>query len=301
MLVSFATFTADTYAADYAANGNNYLKKAGIAYNADFYNRISNYASKPYILKTGTAPIDSANIEGDGVHTRPVDINGNTVNLPTNGIWFKPMAAGPCIISFGIGNMGSNETRSIYRFKRDSDGNIIEWTETVLLFSTGNFANTDVVAFQYDIEPEDVNEQYEFFIGTSAGDRGNDALGFVFLAVAGASNTNGPTTDSDGNPVFRQALYDVDYVVSLKDDMMAEDYKIHQTILRIDSYTAPTATQISLYYLAKTVQNDPDDFASRVFYYSPNSDKIIDITVQMQSQKSGTKFDDRETVAESSG
>ena len=197
--------------------------------------------------------------------------------------------------------MGSNETRTIYRFKRDSDGNIIEWTETVLLFSTGNFSNTDVVAFQYDIEPEDVNEQYEFFIGTSAGDSGNDALGFVFLAVAGASNSNGPTTDGDGNPIFRQALYDVDYVVSPNVDMSANDYKIHQSILKINPYTAPTGSQISLYYLAKTVQNDPADFASRVFYYVPDTEKIVDITVKAQSQESETKFDDRETGAQSSG
>lgn len=298
---SFASFTPNTYAADYATNGNNYLKKAGIAYNADFYNRIANYASKPYILKTGTAPIESANIKGTGVNTREVIVNGTSVEIPTNGVWFKPMAAGPCIISFGIGVMSNDETRSIYRFKRDSSGNIIEWTETVLLFSTGTFGNTDVVAFQYDIEPEDVNEQYEFFIGTSAGDSGNDALGFVFLAVAGASNTSGPTTDSDGNPIFKQALYDVNYVVSLQDDMTEKEYKIHQTILRVNSYAAPVGSKLSLYYLAKTVQNDAAGFVSRVFYYSPDSNKIIDITVAQQSKDSQTKFADRETVAEGSG
>ncbi|MBO7303931.1 MAG: hypothetical protein J6V09_01745 [Clostridia bacterium] len=294
--------------------------KNNLTYNADFDTRINNLTKTRILLQTGAPPSFDMTSEGWENNFAKIQFAGATEELyvPKNGVWFKPMAPGSSIISFTITNSSEDAHRSIYRYTRYKDGekkgqiDPSSVTETVFVLNVNKqlhnnnknacFTNGDILAFEFMIDQDDIDGGYEFIIGNSSDYGDEDSRsGFLFLALAGASNKDGPTTDSDGNPIFRQALYDVDYVVSLEDDMTAEEYKIHQSILRINPYTAPTGSQISLYYLAKAVQNDAAGFASRVFYYVPADDKIVDITVQEQSQRSPTKFDDRATVANDSG
>lgn len=271
---TYVTITAADYTGDYATDGANKLLAQGIKYNDDFYKRISAYSGKPLALKTGTAPSATSLTT---IQLDPDDPK-STLMIPSNGIWFKPMASGPCVISFAIVNKSGSATRSIYRYKRKADGKTIDpdsWTETKLSFTKNVFGNSDLVAYQFDIDSLDVIDGYEFVIGASTGQRGdNDNLGFVFLALAGASATGG---DNDGGPpVFKEAMYDVDYVTGTDVDVTGT-YKIHQTMLRITEYNNLSGSDRKFYYLA---HGNP----SKVYYKEPD-EIIIDISVEKMSKK----------------
>lgn len=311
---AFLLITESNYSTALNSPTNDIIKN-NLTYNADFDTRIKNLTKSRILLTTGSPPsfdMTTSGWESNFVEVPVAGAGGTTEELyiPKNGVWFKPSAPGPSVVSFTVCDNSRDAHRSIYRYKRDENGKIIESsvTETVFVLnvdkklhaSSSCFGNGDIVSFEYMIDQTDVDEEYEFIIASSSDYPNEDSRsGFLFLALAGASNTGGPTTDGDGNPIFKETLYDVDYVVSLNDDMTAEDYQIHQSILRVAEYTAPAGGQISLYYLAKTVQNDPDGFASRVFYHSPDQGEITDITISEQSQYSSTQFSDRETVASS--
>jgi hypothetical protein len=152
------------------------------------------------------------------------------------------------------------------------------------------FGNSDLVAYQFDIDKQDILEGYEFVIGASTGSTGTDNLGFVFLALAGASATGGY---NDGEiPEFKETMYDVDYVTSPEVDVTG-NYRIHQTMLRIGEYKNTSGDDIKLYYLA---YGNP----SKVYYKEP--DKIVvDVSVSKMSEKWETtdtdvKIEDREEI-----
>ena len=217
--------------------------------------------------------------------------------MPTNGIWFKPMAPGPSIISFSISNKGGGEKyRSIYRFKREN-GVITSWTETKLVFNS-SFANCDIIAFEFYIDQLDVDEEYEYLIGTSRNDNNDSAVSFVFLALAGASDTGGGEDTPVSRPTepgtFAEIMYDVDYVISPTVDISADTYENHQTLLRIDAAVGGS----KLYYLAAGELG-----SSRVYYTLPTGCQITDIssgkmsaTVGKNETFAGKNFEEREEI-----
>ena len=135
--------------------------------------------------------------------------NGTTIPIPNDCVWFKPINAGVCDITFFVSNMNSNGFRSIYKFKREPDPNnpgkdiITEWQEMVLVFNKNAFASTSLnnksmVCYQYKIDQDDLG--YEYAIGNSLTFPSNlkdkdkvpgDNAFFYFLALAGASNSGG--------------------------------------------------------------------------------------------------------------
>ena len=270
--------STSTYYNAFHGTTNNVVRQR-LTYNADFDNVINKMTSRRINIYTGTAPSynNTVSIQYDGAD-KPRDV-------PANGIWFKPMAPGPTIITFTITSNNRDAVRSIYRYKRNQDGTIDKdsWTETKLKFNVKsgrnhNFSNGDIVGFQFNIDDIDVTEGYEFIIGTSTGESADQRVGFVFLALAGTSK-NGPASDTDDEVGFRRAMYDVDYVTSPEVSLVG-DYQIHQTILRLKASGAPTAdTQI--FYRAIIDNEETGD--SSVYYYAPEPFTIEDISSSKQS------------------
>ena len=135
-----------------------------------------------------------------------VSINGDkdSIMLPDNAIWFKPLGTGICEIAFACSNMKGSYYKSLYRFKREViDGveYITKCYETKLVFVKEYLGNGNIISYQYMItdadlpNPEDPTDTgYEFAIGLSYGE-GADSSAFYFLALAGADDDGGDKDD----------------------------------------------------------------------------------------------------------
>lgn len=292
---NFQEFTASQY----VENGT--LSSYGIEINPDFKKRLdATTGGDVNTIMITTALESEASTE---VTLETLDKNGQIqkVKIPTNSIWFKPIAKGNCIISFTVSNMGSNSDkyRSIYRFNRDSNGNIQNWSETKLIFkNTGGgsnkFKNKDLVAFQYYIDQDDVDAGYEFAIGASHDDDGdpiNDSsISFFFLALAGASDTGGGEGGGEGTGETSGEMLKIDYVTAPTPNLTANaNYENHKTLLRVSN-----ATGTKIYYLAARTEDlagevqDP----STVYYHKTGTATVTDFSVGKQSDTAalGTKF-----------
>jgi hypothetical protein len=284
--------------------------KNNLTYNQDFDERINNLGGRRILLQTSDPP--SFDMETTGWESNfekiQFQFNGamDELYVPRNGVWFKPAAAGPSIISFTITNSSNDAHRSIYRYKRFKDGenkgkiDPSSITETVFVLNVDKqqhnnkknacFTNGDILAFEFMIDQTDVTAEYEFIIGNSS-DYGNedDRSGFLFLALAGASS-KGPNIPENGESGFREAMHRVDYLSSTDVNMNDANYQIHQTILRIDQPTQ-AYTDAVFYYSATA---DPRE----VRYYS-SPELITDISYKKQSKISDTLdenlFEPRET------
>ena len=174
--------------------------------NTDFYTRINNIGSRT--INTGAAaPIFS----GNGM-TPVTFTDGTTINLPSNGIWFKPSSSGKGIISFVIMNNGKNERhKSIYKYQRGAGGVITNITETKLTFAKGEFGNKHIVFFEYEITDADITGDYEFFIGSSSTVT-DDQIQFYFLALAGSGTKGAVITPESKELLHVNFVHDISKV-----------------------------------------------------------------------------------------
>lgn len=278
-------------------SSSNSIIKENLTYNEDFDKRINELSKTRILLKTGDPPSFDMETEGWEDNFVKIQFAGATEELyvPKNGVWFKPAAPGPSIVSFTVCDNSSDTYRSIYRYTRFKDGenkgkiDPSSVTETVFVLNVdkklhnnnGNacFSNGDILAFEFIIDQADVEGDYEFIIANSS-EHGNEdsRSGFLFLALAGASS-KGPNVPENGETGYRSAMYRVDYVTSTDVDMSDADYEIHQTILRIDQPDKPY-TDAVFYY---TATEDP---AVARYYSSPPL--ITDISYKQQSKVSQT-------------
>lgn len=104
----FESFVASTYYNNYQENGNNVLADRQIVFNQDFYTRLTDFPSAPKVIKTGAAPINTDTKEISTIDIK-FDDNADSLPVPANGIWFKPMGEGPSIISFSISDKGGGD------------------------------------------------------------------------------------------------------------------------------------------------------------------------------------------------
>lgn len=232
-------------------------------------------SKKTYIANTSTAtPIDLNNpgtIESEFVsmmkttgdihaiipgtsnkNNNKVDValpNFNAVTAmgkyPTNSVWFKPIAAGNCSIAFSRQNNSADETMSIYRYLRNTDGTIKDGSlqEIILNFTANNsLGNGSVVYFNLSVTKEDlaagsddntVLNGYEYVIGVSStyGSSSGGTACFVFLKLAGTDTQGGLGTAPDGN-TYRM-LKNIDFVATIGTAADLANLKMYRSILEI--------------------------------------------------------------------
>ena len=171
------------------------------SYNADLeiaLDRIDNN-NRPYTLGTGTT-VPSATA------TRSVTTSTGTLKIPDNGVWFKPVAEGHCLVAFFMSNKGGNaKYKSIYKFRRvNGEIDASTWRET--RFDIGSLGNQSLAVFEYEITKNDIDQQYEYIVGSTSG--AGDEVRFYFLALAGASNTGGDVITEASRELFNVNFID---------------------------------------------------------------------------------------------
>ena len=176
----------------------------------------------------------------------PIDFSGveNATSYPLNCVWFKPIAPGECAIAFCRQTNSGDETMSIFRFQRDPNtGLVIESTKQEIVFilaKSGGFGNPSVTCFTLPITEEDVNNQYEYVIGSTStasknklsppsGKWGSSA-GFLFLKLAGTNANEGPGEYAPDDKPWRM-LSDIDFVETTDVDLKTVD--MHRSIVTL--------------------------------------------------------------------
>lgn len=130
-------------------------------------------------------------------------------DYPANCIWFKPMNAGHCFVSFGVENMSKSAYKSLYRYKRDAQGRVTDKQELVFCFSKQNHLGNGTIVL-FDINVTDTS--YEYCIGNSTTE-GNSAY-FFFLKLAG--------TDAQGGPAIAQGVAGSQFAVYEQTDITTD-------------------------------------------------------------------------------
>lgn len=254
-----ATFTPDPNASNYKAQ-----QKVLEAY--------QQYQSGNYQLYMYPAAVPSVST------TVGVTINGNTVQIPTNGIWFKPQAAGTAALAFAKTNNNADKNMAIYKYQRNADGTLTQVQKDTFVLPKSGLKNGAIVYYEYEITEADVQAGYEYVIGAADNESAGGDAGFVALVLAGTDTSTGDNPGGSGeNPGATRKVMNVDYVVSTDVDVSADTYEIHQTLLEITSGT--TTVQGTIYYKAVGAVG-----ASTVNYYVPSMGiSVTDISQAKQS------------------
>ena len=133
---------------------------------------------------------------------------GAPLDIPDNGVWFKPVSPGHCLISFFLSDKGgSAKYKSVYRYRRDKESGAIvanSWQET--RFDISSLKNQSLAIFEYEITQSDLDAGYEYVVGTTAGT--GSEVRFYFLALAGASNTGGNEVSDTSRELFNVNFID---------------------------------------------------------------------------------------------
>lgn len=195
-----------------------------------------------------------------------VDFLGGKINIPNNGIWFKPKGSGTCSIAFAVGNQSSDAGMALYRYKRDINGNITNWHETVFVLEKSQYGNKDIVYFETEVDKD-----YEYVIGKSS--QYVNLGRFLYLILGGVGFEGG---GSENNSSTER----IDYVMRVNNqfpDLSLETYNLTPTYL---SFSGTTSSEGGYMYYNKTTFNSN----TAVYYYSGISINIIEnVTANPQS------------------
>ena len=214
-----------------------------------------------------------------------VTIDGKTVQITKNGVWFKPKAAGIAALAFAkANNANPAKEMAIYKYSRNAQTGALTQVGKETFTLPRSLGNGSIVYYEYTITADDVAAGYEYVIGASNTNSANSAAGFVAMALAGTDQSSGNNPGDGGTPGSSKVLIDIDYIENATDDVGASDYNIHKTLLQITS--GVSTAQGSIYYKAVAESN-----TSTVYYYVPN----IGITVSdisQEKQSNGTDTND---------
>ncbi|MDD4315533.1 MAG: hypothetical protein PHC84_00025 [Clostridia bacterium] len=208
----------------------------------EFWNRyIGNNSSTRYIVPYNN-PSSAATVA--------VPFNGGYKQIPYNGVWFMPKSSGPCGISFSITNQSDDSAMAVYEYRRDTGGNIIDWTETRLLLEKGLYGNKGVVYFQYNVKKD-----YEYVVGKSTVSQ--NTAGFFYLVLEGVGNQGSGSQNISLSKRIDFVMRDTN---DLFPDLSAESYVTTKTHL---SFEGTSSSEGYIYY-NKALYNSN----TAVYYYS---------------------------------
>ena len=220
---NYITLSTNGYTESWLAGLN-----SSFTYNEDLAYRLEHGGNRALLLNSD-APSPT--------RTHSITVNGKSVDVPDGALWFKPLAYGDCIISFGVTNMSSTRYKSIYKFKRLEGGAIdpSSWTETKLAFSKSYLNNKYLVFYHYEITEQDILDGYEYCIGTSSGTTADSTVVFYFLALAGTANTGGTITNQS------KELFEVNFIHALPygyESVLGPEYKVTTFMLTLPATNA---------------------------------------------------------------
>ena len=211
-----------------------------------------------------------------------VTIDGKTVQIPKNGVWFKPKAAGIAALAFAKSNNNAAKEMAIYKYSRNAQTGALTKVDKKTFTLPKKLGNGSAVYFEFEITSDDIKAGYEFVIGASNDESADKNVGFVAMALAGTNQSEGNNPGDGGTPGSSKVLIDIDYIENATDDVGAFDYNIHKTLLQITS--GVSTAQGSIYYKAVAELN-----TSTVYYYVPNIGiTVSDISEEKESNGTDT-------------
>lgn len=277
---NYTSGTPPLFEADSAAN--NYQSQLKVI---EAYNEYK--TSQKYLYSSG---VPSAS------NTVSVTIGEKNIQIPKNGVWFKPVSSGVAALAFAKTNNNADKYMAIYKYQRDASGNLQQIAKQTFLLPKSSLKNGSIVYYEYEITREDVQAGYEYVIGAAdTGSAGGNA-GFIAIALAGTDESSGEDPGGgggSGDTPGTKKILNVDYVVNTAVDVSADTYQIHQTLLQIASDT--TTVQGIVYYKATGTEG-----SSTVYYYMPSMGLTLsDISKSKQSAAATdtTMFETREETA----
>ena len=207
---------------------------SSFTYNKDLAYRLEHGGNRALLLNS-EAPSPN--------RTHTITANGQSISVPDGALWFKPLAYGDCIISFGITNMSSTRYKSIYKFKRLEGGAIDQssWTETKLAFDKSYLNNKYLIFYHYAITEQDILDGYEYCIGTTSDQDPDSNCIFYFLALAGTSSMDGSITPES------KELFEVNFIHMLPypyESVLGPEYRVTTFML-----TLPATNTGNEYYV----------------------------------------------------
>lgn len=209
-------------------------------------------------------------------------------DYPKNCVWFKPLQGGTVAIAFCRQNNKGDESMSLYRFSRLSDGKIDTSTikETKFTFVKGAVVgNGGNMYFEIELDKSEARG-YEFAIGNSTINSGGSA-GFVYMKLAGANIDGGGEESETG-----MALNKVDFVESTSVDLMT--FTVHNSNLVFE-----IASSSSSFLYFNALESD-----HKTHYCSDPSnlisEKIANSESQLEGVYSSATFPDRNKTRPSS-
>ena len=188
----------------------------------------------------------------DVTKTQAYQIDQKTIYLPSNGVWFQPKEAGTASIAFTKTVNNKDSYMQVYQYKNDQ---WIAIPECKFILPKQGVQNNHVIYYEFEVEKE-----VQYFIGKTSG----DSAGFVMLVLAGASDTNGPTTDTDDQqPTTPQPgfLQDIDYILSPTPNFDWDNHKQSEVLL---SFSGTNITGSIIYRAA--VETVDSATVQKVYY-----------------------------------
>ena len=208
------------------------------AVNEDLKTRLG--AGGNLTIATGTVPPGYGT--GDLKSVTIPKVSPDPINIPANGIWFRPDSPGDCIISFLVTQMNTTRYKSIYKYTRikDANGNPTEnidpdsWKEVRLTFSKDILSsnNKHIVFYNVEVTQEDIDAGTEFVIGASSTGTSDDNVLFYFLALAGASDDGGTVNSSS------KEIMEVNFINTLpyeEDSILGDDMKVTTFLVTLET------------------------------------------------------------------
>ena len=185
-----------------------------------------------------------------------VPFEGSEIEIPQNGVWFKPKGSGTTGISFLITNKSDNAAMSIYEFSRDSQGKIINWKEYSFIFKKKSFDNKNILYFTFNVK-----SNYEYVVSRSSNTQNTDA-GFFYLILHGVGYQGNGTSTTQF----------IDYVrrVNGQFPRVSDDsYKLNNTLL---TYSGIASSTGYLYFNKTTYGSETEPY---VYYISEIGNLLI--------------------------
>ena len=188
-----------------------------------------------------------------------------------NCVWFKPRAAGKCVLAFAHQNNSTTDYMSLFRYVRGGTETAptITRLQELRFQLTGSHKNKSVNYYEIELKEEDL--QYEYVIGRGYEDEGNAA--FFYMMLAGSDEYSGPASSGTG-----KVLEKLDFLSGAPSDFAT----IHLPVLAINNGTtdAVSGTLQSFWFAV---------FADNLVHYYTDGNVTIKETTLSSAGADGTR------------
>lgn len=173
-----------------------------------------------------------------------VTLSGSTI---ANCVWFKPEGAGKCALAFLHRSNNAADYMAVYRFLRDSNGNIDTSSIKEIRFCLAkDLKNYTTAYFQCDISQAEIDAGYEYAIGWASNQGAGTTPGFFYMLLAGA-DTSGISAEGGKAKVLEKVEFVTQAEISngLSTYFDAQDYAPDKTDI---AFTGSPNSTVSLHF-----------------------------------------------------